>query len=144
MSGTPDKKEFEKFSGFGFDELVDMNLGTRDGCDHFYHKSSDTVYSWDFINGAPHWEKPGSEKTHKLKRRWDQVRREIPDEDKFKEFSGCKFSDLLKMNIYEYEMKHYYHGPTDTVYSWNFTDNPRWIKHDSEETKELKQRMNNS
>lgn len=138
----PNKKAFKKFTTYNFEELTNMDLGTRDGCYHFYHQESDNIYSWDFVNGTPHWTKQGSEKDF-LKQTWVNKLKRIPHQERFYKFSGYDFDSLLKMNIYEHNMTYFYHGPSDTVYTWNYETKPHWVKKGPNTSKLLKQKMNN-
>lgn len=70
---NPNPDAFEQMSGLKFSELLNMNLNTRDGCYHYYHKLTDTVYSWDFVNGpTPNWVKNGQKINKRLKKMMDR------------------------------------------------------------------------
>lgn len=51
---------FKKLYGFDFSELVPMNLGTRDGCDHYYHPPTESSYAWCFLRDGG-WRKNESD-----------------------------------------------------------------------------------
>lgn len=62
-----DPISFKDFSGFEFSELIPMNLGTLDACEHYYHKRTDTVYSWDCFS-TPRWVKNDTKTSNLLKK----------------------------------------------------------------------------
>ena len=59
MSVSPDYESFKDLSGYEYTSLEKVifknNLTPRNGCIHYYHRDTDTIYCWCCATKPPQW-----------------------------------------------------------------------------------------
>jgi hypothetical protein len=118
-----EKKEREKYKdlsqeekikaqyGVNFDDLIESDERYRDASDHFVHRETGKIYSWNYFSNYWYTKDKCGEELEKISIKVKQI----------KEKYDVYFDDLIELpERYKDASIHYKHKETGKKYSWNY------------------------